>query len=81
MSGRGLLRVALVLLCGAGCFQPLNTAAAAGGGKQPDPTDLNTPPIDLGDAGTTKDPCAASTAQSVAILTKSCAPCHNQGNA
>ena len=72
--------LALVLLALGAC-QPLNTAAAAGGGNQPDPTDLNTPPIDLGDSGTTTDPCVATTTQSIAILTASCAPCHNQGNA
>lgn len=56
----------------------VSTSTGAGGYT----TSLETPPIELADGTTTKDPCVQTTAQATAILTKDCAPCHSPpGNA
>jgi len=57
----------------AGTVVDAGVAASAGEGFT---TSLDTPPIELEDGTTTRDPCVATTRQAREILTKHCAECH-----
>jgi len=49
---------------------------AADAGAEVFTTSLDTPPIELADGTTTRDPCVATTQQAREILTKYCSECH-----
>jgi len=67
----------LLLWCASlqhGCFQPLDSGAAARA-NEPPLIALETPPIELPD-GSTTDPCVLTTLQATEILRTFCADCH-----
>lgn len=80
---RGLTALLVCASAIAACFQPLDRGAARGSSTEgassqvtDTPTDFATPPIDLDDGGTTKDPCIRTRQRSLAIRQMYCASCH-----
>ncbi len=79
--------VALAVVGGAaaGCFQEIDSSASSAGPLPGPPirtVDLMTPAIPIGpgdDAGTTDDPCMATTDDAMNVLRSACSACHGGG--
>jgi len=80
--------VALCAFSAPGCFQEIDSGAASATSTTPlsgtitHTVDTMTPAIPLGpgdDAGTTGDPCTATTADAMSVLRSACSGCHGGG--